>query len=130
VISAEDKELASNVIRNMSQQHDAGMKYGFELISSSLDCLQSNREFQEQLLQYNLDKSLEVFRFRLQGQLTGLSQEDYIEVLRDFFTSSGALAALHLNGEPLIPIAIKTKTLGLDITNMDFFDRLTEESEY
>jgi hypothetical protein len=101
-------------------------KYSFELESTSLECIKSNREIKEQLLQYNLDAGLEILRFRLIGQISGQAEENYLEVLRDFFSSSLVLSILETVGEPTIPISLQAHSLGLDVMNMEFFDRFTE----
>ncbi len=103
-----------------------GAKYSFELESSSLECSKSNREIKEQLLQYNLDNTLEVLRFRLIGQIGGQAEENYLEVLRDFFSSSLVMSALETIGEPTMPILMQAHALGTDVMNMEFFDRFSE----
>lgn len=104
--------------------------YTFDLVHTELDCIKNSREIREQLTQYNLDDSLQFYRFRITGSFQGQSGSDYEELLKDFFTSHQVLASLQLQGEPRIPIHIKLQPLSLAVMTMDFFDRLEENGKY
>lgn len=95
-----------------------------QLDDPQVNCLATS-ETKEQLLQYNLDKSLQIFRFRFVGNISSNSAADYDQLCKDFFTS-GCFPALQCSGSPSLPLDYQFTQLGTNIMNMDFFDRITE----
>lgn len=98
----------------------------FELIGTQLETLTTSRDFKEQLLQYNLDKTFNTFKFRFSGQFSGSSQFEYEEALKTFFQDAQVLANLQISGEPSMPIEIESEILSVAVMSMSFFDRLSE----
>jgi hypothetical protein len=97
----------------------------FSHLATKLECLTS-RENQEMLLQWNLNESLLVEKFRFSGSFTpGLSSE-YERVLKDFFNSSNCPAILGVMGIPTSPFTLDKDHLSTSVLSMDFFDRLTD----
>ena len=105
---------------------DESTFFSFELVSSQLECVEASRELREQLLQYNLDETLQVFKFRFAGQFSGHSQADYEALLHGFFASSHVLSSMACLGEPTLPISCEIEPLGLAVMTMDYFNRLNE----
>lgn len=91
---------------------------------SSSSIFQTDRTVKEKLLQYNLDSSLSVHRFRFTGQQSALSASDYLEVMKSLFGNFSALRAMGCTGEPSLPISIDCEPLSMATMSMTFFDRL------
>lgn len=79
------------------------------------------------MLQYNLSQILSVAKFRYAGSVS--SSTDYDQLLADFFTSPGCLAATNILGSPTIPTQITADNLGVGVMSMEFFDRFEEAGE-
>lgn len=97
----------------------------FDLAASQLDFV-SNRDIKEQLLQYNLDHTLQVAKFRINGRFDGQSATAYEDALTEFFSSVYVTAQIGCSGEASVPVSIDMEPLGTSIMNMEFFDRFTE----
>jgi hypothetical protein len=96
-------------------------------LGTKLECLTS-RENQEMLLQWNLNESLLIEKFRFSGSFTpGLSSE-YERVLKDFFNSNNCSAILGIMGIPTSPFTLDKEHLSTSVLSMDFFDRLTDSN--
>ncbi len=76
------------------------------------------------MLQYNLDQILTVSKFRFSGSLS--SENEYKQLLDDFFNSSANLSSLKISGSPAIPMQVSSENLGVGVMSMEFFDRLEE----
>lgn len=97
----------------------------FNHISTKLDCL-SARENGEILLQWNLNESLIVEKFRFSGQFQWDISSEYERLLRDFFNRSDCLAAAGITGSALSPSTMQIDLLNTSVMSMDFFDRLID----
>lgn len=98
----------------------------FTHLGTKLECL-TCRENQEMLLQWNLNESLLVEKFRFSGSFApGLSSE-YERVLKDFFNSN-CPAILGITGIPTTPFTLDQDNFNTSVMSMDFFDRLTDSA--
>jgi hypothetical protein len=104
---------------------DLSTSFSFSSLDTELSCFQSS-EAKEQLVQYNLDKSLNVFKFRFTGNFSASSTSDYDQLCREFFCSESCLQTIHAEGSPSLPLEYTAVQLGVSVMNMDFFDKLTE----
>lgn len=123
-------QLLSNVIVLISIIGAFGLKMeevstSFDLASPQLDFLQ-HRDVKEQLLQYNLDHTLQIAKFRVNGRFDGQSSESFEDALKEFFSSSYLAAQIGCSGEASVPISIDMEPLGTSVMNMEFFDRFAE----
>jgi len=105
---------------------ESDLSLSFELIGSSLSCVDSSRDFKEQLLQYNLDETLQTFKFRFNGQFSGHSSTDYDNLLKEFFSDKRVLQSINAMGEVTTSVTIRKEPIGLHVMTMDFFDRLQQ----
>ena len=97
----------------------------FSSLETKLACL-SSRDNQERLLQWNLNDSLIVHKFRFSGAFEHGIPSEYERLLNDFFNRSDCLNILGITGSPEIPTTMKIELLKTSIMSMDFFDRLTD----
>lgn len=104
---------------------DQSPVYSFTALDTNLACL-SAPAAREQLLQYNLDKSLAINKYRFYGSFVSSSASDYDQVLKDFFASASCLTSLGAVGTPALPLEFVTDLLNLTVMNMDFFNNLKE----
>jgi len=95
----------------------------FTLLPTQLECFAS-RDAQEQLVQWNLDKDLNVSKYRFVGGGSLKTAVEIQNLIRDFFKSPEATQILGITGTPSIPIAVKAEALSSNVLSMDFFDRL------
>lgn len=98
----------------------------FDMVSPQLEILSKNRDIREQLMQYNLDSTIQIAKFRINGRFDGLSVAAYEEALKAFFGSSYLAAQIGASGEASIPLELDAEPLGVGVMNMDFFNRFTE----
>lgn len=101
------------------------MAYSFSPLPSILESL-SSRERHEQLMQYNLDNSLIVQKFRFSGGGSLSSTTDYEQLLTDFLSCATCLSGIQVSGTPSVPIEMSTVLLNSSVMSMEFFDRLDE----
>jgi len=97
----------------------------FTALPTQLDCFAS-RDAQEQLLQWNLDKDLQVARYRFAGGGPLKTAAELQTLLKDFFRNAEAVAPLGVAGSPTVPVTLKAEALEANVMSMDFFDRLGE----
>lgn len=95
----------------------------FTALPTQLECFAS-RDAQEQLLQWNLDKHLQIARYRFAGGGPLKTAAELQTLLKDFFKSSEAIQPLGIVGTPAIPVTIKAESISASVLSMDFFDRL------
>lgn len=95
------------------------------LAETDVPCLET-REAKEQLLQWNLNETLSVGKFRFTGSFDQTSDTDYDRLLKDFVRDSSCAAKLGFIGTPSTPTSIKVQQLSTAVKSMDFFDRLEE----
>jgi hypothetical protein len=99
--------------------------YSFTHIEAGLECL-SNRERREQLLQYNLDSSLIIQKFRFSGNFFRNSASDYDKLIKDFFNRSELTSLLKIDGIANSPENYDSKQISTNVMSMEFFDKLNE----
>jgi hypothetical protein len=97
----------------------------FDLATSQMEFV-TDRDVKENLLQYNLDHTLQFAKFRINGRFDGQSTGSYEEALKKFFGSSYLAAQIGCTGEANVPVTIDMDTLGTNVMNMEFFDRFSE----
>lgn len=93
--------------------------------NSDIPCLET-REGKEQLLQWNLNETLSVAKFRFTGSFDQNSDVDYDRLLKDLVRDSSCAAKLGFMGTPSTPATIQAQALSTAVKSMDFFDRLEE----
>ncbi len=96
-------------------------------VFSSAECnleFFNGRERKEMLMQWNLDASLVVKRFRFSGQLLASSSEDYAVLIRELLQSQLFRTEMDISGTPVGPVA--TEDLSITTMSMSFFDFLKE----
>ena len=99
----------------------------FDQVEWFPECLRS-AEAAEMLVQWNLDKSLEVFRFRFTGGVLHTT-EDYYEVVLQFLKHSASYGLTGISGvlsdEILKSFDSKNlEQLSLSLLTMDVFNKL------
>ena len=77
-------------------------------------------------MQYNLDNSLIVQKFRFSGGGSLSSTTDYEQLLTDFLSCATCLSGIQVSGTPSVPIEMSTVLLNSSVMSMEFFDRLDE----
>ncbi len=108
----------------MSALVDSTPSHAFTLLDNKREPIKSLLNRREQVLQYNLDTNLNVFRFRYSGTLSHNAAADYEDFIKDLCSASNVLAATGIIGVPDAPIDIMIEPLNMAVTSMDFFDRL------
>ncbi|KAJ0407021.1 hypothetical protein ATCC90586_004815 [Pythium insidiosum] len=107
----------------MSNQHDAASPHDdselFEWIPNGLALL-NDSEVKQKLLQWNLDRSLRVCRFRVKRSISS-DKED--ELLHDFFADPSVRSRLHLPAKSGSS-AVQLRRLCASATSLAFFDKL------
>ena len=86
--------------------------------------LSSSRERKDQVMQYNLDTGLKVVKFRFSGAPS--ANNDFDQLLTDFFSSSTVQNTIGLNGAAATPMNISKRQVNTGVMSMEFFDRLDE----
>lgn len=110
----------------------ATSSFGFDYLPGEnvLETLYKNyKDAKEQLLQYNLDQSLSIHRFRIvSGSMNvNSSTADYEECLAAFISSATVMRAIGATGEATLPVDFQhVESLKLQATSMEMFDRLSE----
>ena len=100
--------------------------YEFTLLAEEgLPCLE-DRDAKEMLLQWNLDQTMNISRFRFVGSFDQNSDADYDRLLKDFLRDVSCGAKLGFVGTPEVPTAVELQQLSTGVMSMDFFDRLEE----
>eukprot|EP01031_Cornospumella_fuschlensis_P025862 gene25862-31230_t len=93
---------------------------------SSKSIIYNDRDVKEQLLQYNLNESLIIKKFRFTGQFISQSNSEYQEVLESLFAANSNIHALGCTGEVDVPVKVESEPLSVAVMSMAFFDRLNE----
>ena len=88
-----------------------------------LDCL-SDTDAKQKLLQWSLDQTLNVHKFRFTGAFDGST--DYDRFLKDFVRNENCMSALGCTGTPTTPVNMTLTELSTSVQSMTFFDRLNE----
>ena len=99
--------------------------FSFSRIETQLECFAS-RDSREQLLQWNLDTSLTVEKFRFTGAFAANNAGDYDRLVKDFLRSGEVTACLHIQGTPATPLVVESQAISTSVMSMDFFDRLEQ----
>lgn len=81
-------------------------------------------EIKDVLLQWNLDQSLEVGRYRYSGASLRGSVEEYTELVVELLKYMGAYGLMGINGSVESPVGIDCTELGLTKLSMDMFNKL------
>jgi len=102
---------------------DISTPYEFSALETELECLAS-REARETLLQWNVDATLRVQRFKFTGAFSASVASDYDRLLRDFFRDAAAMAHLEVSGSPSSGVVVESQAVGTSVMSMEFFDRL------
>ena len=92
-----------------------------DLQFASLD----SKDNQERLLQWNLDATFSVHRFRFHGAFSS-SGSDYERLVKELVTNGYFLSACGVSGMAKFPIAATLEQLAMTVINIGFFDKLTE----
>ena len=108
----------------MSALLDLTPSHTFTLLEGATANIRTLVSRKEQLMQYNLDKNLQISRFRFSGTLSRDSAADYEELLKELFTSATVLSVVGMPGTPAVPVEIASESLSLSVMSMEFFDRL------
>ncbi|DAZ96206.1 TPA: hypothetical protein N0F65_012568 [Lagenidium giganteum] len=96
----------------------------FELIEDGLPLLKSS-DVKQKLLQWNLDGSLQLKRFRVLKQITPANHE---QLINEFFAADNVQSLLSFPPEfsGAVPKGIQLRKLHVDVTSMAFFDKLED----
>lgn len=105
---------------------ESNLSFSFEHQSSTLDCIEKSRDLKEQLLQYNLDETLQCYKFHFTGSFSGHMNSEYETMLQAFFSDQQVLHSIQATGDIVLPSKITKESIGLNVMTMDFFDRLEE----
>ena len=105
----------------MSALVDNNPSHSFTLLDTPVNSLVQKKE---QLVQYNMDKNLQVTRFRYSGALSQTAAADYEEFLRDFFSAANVLSVTGISGTAATPIEVTVEPVNVSVMSMEFFDRL------
>ena len=97
----------------------------FAPLATKLECLTS-RENQETLLQWNLNQSLIVEKFRFSGSFQSAISSEYDRLLCDFLNRADCMAVIGISGTPTLPHTVQMEQLNTSIMSMDFFDRFLD----
>ena len=95
------------------------------LVDEGLPCL-DDRDAKEMLLQWNLNETMSISRFRFVGSFDQNAEADYDRLLKDFLRDVSCGAKLGFMGTPEVPTAVELQQLSTAVMSMDFFDRLEE----
>ena len=95
------------------------------LADEDLPCL-NDRDAKEMLLQWNLDQTMTISRFRFTGAFDQNADGDYDRLMKDFVRDTSCGAKLGFIGTPEVPTIVEMLRLSTDVMSMSFFDRLEE----
>lgn len=85
------------------------------------------KEYEEQLLQLNLDQTITMQRFRYSGYINIDLIDDYESLLHSFFRSPSCLHSIGIHsGSYLNKNALKIDPLDITVTNTGVFDKLQD----
>ena len=96
--------------------------FSFTLLTSELNCL-SKKEYKDQLVQYNLNSNLKITKFRFTGYISKTNSE-YEQLIMEFLSSSIIMKDIEITGMMTLPIQYDIELMKLNVTNMNFFDKL------
>lgn len=88
-----------------------------------LACL-SDTDTKQQLLQWSLNETLSVSKFRFTGAFD--ASADYDRFLKDFVRNENCMSALGCTGTPATPVSLTCTELSTSVQSMTFFDRLND----
>ena len=91
--------------------------------ANTLECCSSS-DAKTQLLQWNLDQTLQFQKFRFTGAFDSAS--DYDRLLKDFLRNAECCAGLGIGGTPETPLKLQCDELTTECMSMEYFDRLEE----
>lgn len=97
-------------------------QFEFTPVDATMQALTSPAA-REALMQWNLDKSLQVHRFRFGGRLRA---SDYNRFVEDFMYSPQVRAAINATGDNPAQRKVTCRRLSTNVMRMDFFDRLQQ----
>lgn len=97
----------------------------FTKIDEGIPCLKG-KDMNDQLVQYNMDKSLRILKYRFTGSLK-IPETDSERLLNDFLINTICLKDCEIGGTPIIPVEVDISLVKVTITNMGFFDKLVDD---
>lgn len=97
----------------------------FDHLDTKLACFQS-RDNKELLMQWNIDKSLTVEKFRFSGSFVAGDAKEYDRILSEFFTRPESMSIIGVSGTATTPLTMETDLLNTSIMTMEFFNRFKE----
>lgn len=103
---------------------DKSPQYSFAPVDAALKCL-SSKDRKDQLLQYNLDKNLQITKCRFTGPVPKTSS-DYDQLIAELLSSSVFLSSIGASDNTSTSVLNNAEQLRLTITSMTFFDKLNE----
>lgn len=103
---------------------DKSLVYSFTPVDAALKCLAS-KERKDQLLQYNVDKNLQIVKCRFTGAVP-VASSDYDQLITDLFSSNTFLGLIGVKEPASSSVPVDTQLLKLTITSMAFFDKLQD----
>lgn len=103
---------------------DKSLVYSFTPVDAALKSLAS-KERKDQLLQYNVDKNLQIVKCRFTGAAP-VASSDYDQLLADLFSSNAFLGSIGIKEPASSSVPVDALPLKLTITSMTFFDKLQD----
>ncbi len=103
---------------------DKSPQYNFVALETALKCT-SSKDRKDQLLQYNLDKNLQITKCRFTGSVPKTST-DYDQIIAELLSSSVFLSLIGANSSSISSVPNNAQQLRLSVTSMAFFDRLND----
>jgi cilia- and flagella-associated protein 300 len=97
----------------------------FDPIETQLACF-SSRDSKEMLMQWNIDQTLKVQKFRFSGMFSANDPNEYDRILAEFFTRPDCMSIMSVSGSTTTPVTINKEMMHTSVMSMDFFDRLKE----
>lgn len=103
---------------------DKSPQYSFAQVDAALKCL-SSKDRKDQLLQYNLDKNLQIIKSRFTGPVPKTSS-DYDQLIAELLSSSIFLTSIGIDNNGSSSVQPDAQQLKLTVTSMTFFDKLND----
>lgn len=97
--------------------------FSFALLTTELNSF-NKKEYKDQLVQYNLNTNFKISKFRFTGYIPKTNSE-YEQLIKDFLSSNTTMKDIEISGMITLPIQYDIELLKLQVTNMNFFDKLT-----
>lgn len=105
---------------------DKSFLHAFTPVEVSLKCI-STKERKDQLLQYNLDKNLQIVKCRFTGAAPKTSSE-YDQLIAELLSSNTFLGSIGVKDLATSSVHNEAQLLKLSVTSMAFFDKLHESA--